>query len=412
MSSAVNEGEQMANGSVTVDLPRVVSVDDHVVEPPDLWQRRLPRQLRDRGPRVVRDSVETRNAARDASQWIRGGDGPLVDLWEFGDVWKPIPQTNACVGFAPEEMTIEPISYADMRPGCYDPAARLLDMDLNHTDVSLCFPTFPRFCGQEFTEVKDRQLGLGCIEAYNDWMIEEWCGDSGGRLLPLCLIPLWDAKLAAAEVRRNAARGCRAVTFTELPAKLGLRSIHDPDRFWDPLFQACDETGTVVCIHFGSSSHVPGTSADAPKGVHMALTFTTSVASFADWMLSGVLARFPNLKVAFSEGQIGWIPFVLERLDNAYRRAWTGLDPAITDLPSTYLPGRVYGCFFQDYFGLSVRDAIGVEQITFETDYPHQDTTWPNTFEEVARMADMVPPDDLYAIVRGNAISLFGLDIA
>jgi predicted TIM-barrel fold metal-dependent hydrolase len=334
-----------------------------------------------------------------------------VDLWEFGDVWKPIPQTNACVGFPPEAMTIEPISYVDMRPGCYEPSARLLDMDLNHTDVSLCFPTFPRFCGQEFTEVKDRELGLGCIKAYNDWMIEEWCGDSGGRLLPLCLIPLWDANLAAAEVRRNAARGCRAVTFTELPAKLGLHSIHDPGRFWDPFFQACDDTGTVICIHFGSSSHVPGTSSDAPKGVHMTLTFTTSVASFADWMLSGVLARFPNIKVAFSEGQIGWMPFVLERLDTAYRRSWTGLDPAITDLPSSYLPGRVYGCFFQDYFGLSVRDAIGVEQITFETDYPHQDTTWPNTLDEVARMAGMVPADDLYAIVRGNAISLFGLDI-
>ena len=112
-------------------------------------------------------------------------------------------------------------------------------MDANHIEAALCFPTFPRFCGQTFTEAKDKELGLLCVKAYNDWMVEEWCGDSGGRLIPLCLIPLWDAELAAAEVRRNAERGVRAVCFSEIPPFLGLPSVHDPDHYWDPFFRAC-----------------------------------------------------------------------------------------------------------------------------------------------------------------------------
>src|SRR5258708_38376868 len=104
-----------------------------------------------------------------------------------------------------------------MRDVCYDPKARVDDMLVNPVDSSLCFPSFPRFCGQTFLEAKDREVALACVVAYNDWMVEEWCGDSAGRLIPLCLIPLWDATLAAAEVRRNAARGVRAGSFSEIP---------------------------------------------------------------------------------------------------------------------------------------------------------------------------------------------------
>ena len=136
---------------------------------------------------------------------------------------------------------------------------------MNRVEASLSFPTFPRFCGQTFLEAKDRELAEACVYAYNDWMVEEWCGDSGGRLVPLIIIPLWDAELAAAEVRRNAARGVRAVCFSEIPPHLGLPSIHSG--YWDPFFVACQETQTVVCMHIGSSSKMPATSADAPVAV-------------------------------------------------------------------------------------------------------------------------------------------------
>ena len=122
-------------------------------------------------------------------------------------------------------MTMTPITYDEMRPGCYDPKARLEDMDLNWVEASLCFPTFPRFCGQTFTEAKDQELGLACVKAYNDWMVEEWCGDCGGRLIPLASIPLWDVELAAAEVRRNArTRRARRVLQRDPAATSGCRA--------------------------------------------------------------------------------------------------------------------------------------------------------------------------------------------
>ena len=394
-------------------LPWVISVDDHVVEPPHVWQRWLPAKLRDRGPRVVQDSCETTFApGSNLANYKKGGPGPLVDWWIYEGLQKPIPQVMACAGFPPESLTLEPIAFGAMRAGCHDPKARLADMDMNRTERSLCFPTFPRFAGQTFTEAKDKELALACVRAYNDWMIDEWCGDSGGRLIPLCIVPMWDPALCAAEVWRNAARGCRAVAFTELPANLGLPSIHAANRHWDPFLAACDETGTVVSMHIGSGSKFLSTSEDAPQGVGIALTNLNATMSMADWLLSGALARFPRLKIAFSESQVGWMPFLLERLDTLFvkSKAWAGLDPSITEPPSSYVKGRVFGCFFDDMIGVDLRHRIGIEQLVFETDYPHQDSTWPNTDRIVSQIGERVSPAELEMLVRTNAIAMLGLD--
>jgi predicted TIM-barrel fold metal-dependent hydrolase len=397
------------------ELPWVISVDDHVIEPPTVWTDRLPAALRDRGPHIVQDRCETiTEPHRTAARYVKGGDGPIVDWWVYEDLLRPIPQVMACAGFPPEALTLAPLPYAEMRPGCYDRDARLADMDLNRTERSLCFPSFPRFAGQTFLDAKDKEVALASVRAYNDWMIEEWCGPTGGRLIPLCLVPLWDPVLAAAEVRRNAARGCHAVAFTELPANLGLPSLHDPDRHWDPFLAACDETGTTVNMHIGSGSKMPTTSADAPSGIGIALTSLNAYMSMADWLLSGVMARYPKIKIAFSESQVGWMPFLLERVDSVFTKsgAWAGLDPAITELPSSYVPGRVYGCFFDDMVGVDARHQIGVGQLVFETDYPHQDSTWPNTVDVVAEIAARVTPAELEMLVRTNAIDMLDLDPA
>jgi predicted TIM-barrel fold metal-dependent hydrolase len=392
------------------DIPRIVSVDDHAVEPPHLWQHRLPAALRERGPRVVRSAYE--ETKKGSSTVVRpAANGPESDFWLYDGVIRHIPQVTACAGYPPESLHAGPISFAEMRPGCYDPRARVADMDLNHTEASLCFPNYSRFCGQTFLDAHDRELALLCVRAYNDWMVEEWCGDSGGRLLPLCIIPLWDPGLAATEVVRNAERGCRALAFSELPTNLGLPSIHDRGRHWDPLFRACEETGTVVCMHIGSGSKMAGTSDDAPAGVGIALTAQNAQLSMVDWLFSGALVRYPRLRIAYSEAQIGWMPFLLERVDQVYRKsfAWAELDPAIDDLPSSYFRGRVYGCFFDDTFGLSVRDTIGIEQITFEIDYPHQDSTWPNSRAVVESFAPMLTDAELCMIVRDNAYAMLGV---
>jgi predicted TIM-barrel fold metal-dependent hydrolase len=397
-----------SNGAART-IPEIVSVDDHVVEPPHVWQTWLPARYRDAGPRVVRDTYRV--------DWVdgnqvfrRGGDGPETDWWVYEDLEWSHQMLNACAGYDEADWWMGPIAFDQMRPGCYDPKARLADMDLNHVRASLCFPTYPRFCGQMFAERADKEVALACVRAYNDWMVEEWSGDSGGRLVPLCIVPLWDAQLAADEVRRNAARGARAVAFSELPGKLGLPTIHDPSGYWEPLFAACNETGTAIFMHIGSGSTFLTSSADAPPAVIGTLVFLTSVMALTDWLFSGALARYPNLRISFAEGQVGWIPYVLERADNLWaKEIWAPGGVRLPAPPSHYMR-QVYGAFFDDRAGLAARDVIGVSQLTFETDYPHQDSTWPHSVDTVRAFADLLDDDELRLVVHDNAADLLGLD--
>jgi predicted TIM-barrel fold metal-dependent hydrolase len=392
-------------------LPKIISVDDHVVEPAHLWETWLPAKFRERGPHIERRGIgEMAHIGGGAYRQTFDENGPKADCWVYEDLVYIHKRHVAAVGFAREDMTMSPITYDEMRPGCYDPKARIADNELNWVDGSLSFPSFPRFCGQTFTEAKDKELGHACIVAYNDWMVEEWCGDSNGALIPLIIIPLWDADLAAAEVRRNAARGCHAVCFSEIPPHLGLPSIHSG--YWDPLFQACEETDTVVCMHIGSSSRMPATSGDAPIAVAATLSFNNAMASLADWLFSGKLVQFPNLKIAYSEGQIGWIPYALERADDVWleHRAWAGVQDIVPDPPSSYFHKQVFGCFFRDKHGLDSLDVIGVDNVTFETDYPHTDSTWPHTKKVAEEMMEGLSAEQVYKIVRGNAIRMLSLD--
>ena len=242
-------------------------------------------------------------------------------------------------------------------------------------------------------------------------MVEEWCGDSGGRLIPLIIIPLWDVQLAVQEIERNAARGVRAVTFSELPVKLGLPSIHTG--YWDPFFAACADNGVVVNMHIGSSSSMATASPDAPPAVQITLSFNYALVSMCDYLFSGLFVRFPKLKVAYSEGQMGWIPFVLQRADDVWHehRGWAGVADALPEPPSTYFFSSVYACFFRDAFGIEVIERIGPDNITFETDYPHTDTTWPDTKKIASEMLLGVDDAIVYKLLRGNAIKMLGLDL-
>ena len=397
-------------------FPKIISVDDHVMEPPGVWQDRLPEKYKDRGPRQVRRKIAEMSfvggvfSYREANE---GEDGTWCDWWLYDDLQYPLTRLMAAAGYPRDEVTVSPITMDDMRKGCWDPKARLADMDVNHTEVSLSFPTFPRFCGQTFLEREDKKLADLCVKAYNDWMFDEWCAGSAGRLVPLPIIQLWDAELAAAEVRRNAARGGHAVCFTEIPPFLGLPSIHDPDGYWDPFFAACAETETVVCMHIGSSSKMPSTSPDAPAAVGSTLTYMNAAMSLTDFLMSGLFERFPKLEVAYSEGQIGWIPYVLERADAVWEenRAWGGVADKVKRPPSEYYRDHVYGCFFADAHGLKSLEEVGVDNVTFETDYPHSDSTWPNTLEVAMRIMQDLDDETITKVVRGNAIRMLRLDL-
>ncbi len=401
----------MSAPAAATSIPRIISVDDHVVEPPDLWQNRLPKEFLDRGPRVERDRAVF-NFSGGNFTYTKGGDeGEWCDWWLYDDLIYPFPKLSAAVGF--DELDVTPVTYDQIRPGCWIQSERLADMDANHMDASICFPnTLPRFAGQTFMERADKELALLCVKAYNDWMIEEWCGGDGkGRLIPLTIVPLWDPQLAADEVRRCADLGSHAIAFSENPFPLGLPSIHSGK--WDPMFAACQETDTVVCMHIGSSSRMPATSPDAPFIVSSTLTFQNAMGSMLDFIFSGTLARFGDLRIAYSEGQVGWMPYVLERADKLWaERSDNSFGTNLPDRPSSYIPGRVFGCIFDDETGLRNRDVIGIDQICFETDYPHADSTFPRS-EEVAReICDKagLSEEERYKLLRGNAIRAFKLD--
>jgi predicted TIM-barrel fold metal-dependent hydrolase len=390
-------------------IPRIISVDDHVVEPPDLWSARLPAKYQDRGPRIIRERGKMGGPL--GMQWVPDSSGNWADIWYYDDLVSPFSRLSAAVGMG--DLAFATTTFDEIRPGCWKQKERLADMDANHVDVSICFPnTLPRFCGQTFMEREDKDLGLLCVQAYNDWMIDEWCaGEGRGRLIPLTIVPLWDVELAVQEVHRCAAKGSYAIAFSENPHPLGLPSIHT--RYWDPLFRACEETKTAVCMHIGSSSKMPITTPDAPFIVSSTLTFQNAMGSLIDYVFSGTLARFPELTIAYSEGQVGWMPYVMERMDKLWEeRVDNSFGSNLPERPTSYLKDRVIGCIFDDETGLANRNRIGMELITFETDYPHADSTFPDT-EKIATQICVnagLSESEVYALMRGNAIRAFGLD--
>ncbi len=368
----------------------LVSVDDHVVEPPDLFEGHLPAKWPRRGTagRAQRDG-------RDA--WIFEGS----KTFNFG--------LNAVAGKPRHRYGLEPTSFEEVRPGCYDVHARVQDMNANGVMGSMCFPSFPQFCGQLFARAQDKDAALAIVRAYNDWHIDGWCGAYPDRFIPLAIPPLWSPELMADEVRRVAAKGCHAITFSENPAKLGYPSWHSAH--WDPFLRACDEEGTVLCLHIGSSSEMVLTAMDAPVPVQISLQCLNIMQAAADLVFSRVATEFPNIKLALSEGGIGWVPYYLERADSTYRkhREWTGARMG-DRLPSDVFREHVLTCFISDAVGLEMRHRIGVENISWECDYPHSDSTWPQSPEELGTELGGIPDDEVALITHGNAMRTFRFD--
>ena len=208
-----------------------------------------------------------------------------------------------------------PITFAEMRPGCYDPAARVEDMDRDGVWAQLCFPTFARFAGTRFLQdCEDRELALACVEAYNDFMLDEWCGYCPDRQIPLVILPLWDVAACVRRGRAGAARGAKAISFPENPAPLGLPSWHSGA--WDPLLAVAEQAELPLCMHIGTSGRSTATAPDCPDSVRYTLLATNSMGAAADLLLERRLRALPRApKVAISEGGIGWMPYFLERID-------------------------------------------------------------------------------------------------
>jgi predicted TIM-barrel fold metal-dependent hydrolase len=391
------------------DLDWVISVDDHALEPPTLWQDRLPSRLRDSGPRVVRQETG--------------------DAWVYEDRMFPLSAIIAAMGREKEDFSANQTTYEDVRRACWDPVERVKDMDVGGILASLCYPSFPWFTGLTFSEMNDRELAIACVRALNDWMIEDWCAAGPGRFIPGILLPYWDLDLCVKEIERGAARGAKAIFFSDNPARGGFPSIHDGGHHWDPVFAAAQDTAMPLCLHIGSSSwKMPQTSPDCPLILSVALAPIDAQYAMADWLFSGNLERFPSLQLCFAEGGIGWVPYLLERCDYTVdrHRGWAARGDVHMDLgagkietrqggatrdfdilPSQLFRRQMSICFIEDAHGAASIDEIGVDNVLVEVDYPHPDSNWPNTVPHLRKQLADRSEDDIRKVFQTNARRIF-----
>ena len=362
----------------------VISVDDHLVEPPGMFEGRLPAGLQEQAPRIVEQ------------------DGK--EVWSFdGGVYTQVGM-NAVAGRRPESVKLEPFRFEHMRPGCYDIDARIRDMDINGVWASLNFPSMiTGFCGRVFSQCSDAALGKAVTRAWNDWFFDEWYSPYPDRIIPMGITFLTDPEEGAREIRRNAERGFRSVTLPERPHRLGLPSLFLD--YWEPIIRACAETDTVISLHVGSSGMNEYPEGAPSLAVGASLFGQLSLVACVEWVWSGWALRYPELKVSMAEGGIGWVAMLIDRLDNITDRSRYAEDWDMR--ASDVLRRNFWFCTIDDPSTIETRHTIGVDRIMLETDYPHGDGTWPDTQANIEKYWGHIPADELRRMCSVNAAELF-----
>jgi predicted TIM-barrel fold metal-dependent hydrolase len=341
----------------------LVSIDDHYIEPPDIFTKHVPAKWVDDVPKVVRNE-------EGADEWVFQGEKTRTS---FG--------MAATVGWPKTQWGFNPGSYTELRPGCWDVHERVRDMNANGVLASMNFPTMAGWNARTFAEGGNRELGLVMLRAYNDWVIDEWCAAYPGRFIPLGLVPMWDVDLAAEEVHRIAKKGCRSISFLETPHVQGYPSFLSG--YWDSMLEACVDDNLVLSLHIGAGFDVIKKAPEAPIDHLIVLACQISAIAAQDLLFGPTLRRFPGLKVALSEGGIGWIPFYFDRIDRHYwNQEWLHHEDDFGGKnPSQVFREHILACYITDPSGLLLRDRIGMDIIAWECDYPHTDTTWPESPE-------------------------------
>jgi predicted TIM-barrel fold metal-dependent hydrolase len=368
----------------------VISVDDHISEPPGMFDRHLSG-----------DDLKT------APKFLTLDDG--TSYWEYQGMKMPSVGLNAVVGRPLEEYGMEPTSLEQLRKGCYDPKGRIDDMNVNGIAASLNFGSFPGFDGGRFHKAPDKAQALVHMRAYNDWHIDEWCGSAPGRFIPCALLPTWDIKATVAEIGRIARKGCTAVSINENPTVQGLPSIHNA--YWEPLWKAIVEHDIAICLHIGAGNPAPHASMETPIEAWITTMPMSIATGAADWLNLEALLRYPQLRIALSEGGIGWIPYFLERADFSHERhkAWT--HSHLTRVkPSELFKRHFLTCFIDDAFGLKNLDALNEDLVSYECDYPHSDSLWPNVPEHLWESVKHLSETQIDKVTHRNAMRFFRFD--
>ena len=336
----------------------IIDVDTHVTESSDLWTSRAPASMKDLVPRI-----ETNKDG--ALSWVIGGTPMLAS-----------PGLTATAGVG--SFKNPPKNYEEMHPGAYDANERLKYMDKMGIWAMVMYPNVGGFGAQEFLKLGNPELMLACVQIYNDWQTE-WASADSRRLLPITSLPFWDVDASVKEIRRCAAMGHKGILFTGDPQSLGQPFLGDPQ--WTPVWEVAVELDLPISFHIGSGNMEMGLLQEKINSYGKMAAFTElSVDIFLkngmqlnDLIMSGVLARHPDIKFISVESGIGWIPFVLEALDYQF----VGNDvaeehPEFDMLPSEYFARNIYACYwFEQIAPRRLIDKVGADNILFETDFPH-----------------------------------------
>ena len=368
----------------------IISVDDHMSEPPEMFDKHLSGDAYATAPKLKTAETGT-------------------SYWEYQGKRLPSVGLNAVVGRPPEEYGMEPTALDQLREGVYNVDARVDDMNVNGIAASLCFGSFVSFDGSLFAKVPDKDQALVHLRGYNDWHVDEWCAAHPGRFIPCGILPIWDMKATVEEVKRLAAKGCTSVTMSDNPTKLGLPSIHN--EYWEPFWKVITDTDTTICLHIGTGNPAPHASMETPIEAWIATMPMAIAIGAADWLHLDALKRYPGMKIALSEGSIGWVPYFLERADFSHERhfAWTH-SHFEGEKPSELFKKHFLNCFIEDKFGLKNIGEIGEDMIAYECDYPHSDCLWPEVPERLWETVKHLTDEQIDKVTHKNAMRFFNFD--
>ena len=386
----------------------IVSADAHILEPKDIWKTWLPAKYQDKAPKLVKD--------------VDGGDA-----WQHAGAAEPDPiGLVSTPGMAWDQFRWTGVTYEDARPGCYNGAERLKDMDIDGVDAEILFApqrTIGHFLGDD-----EDDFVLAGVDAYNNFLAEEFCAPDPSRLVAMAQIPSLGADVAVDYLLKAAARGFKGAVISNWPG--GGDSIGPED---EPFWAAAAETGLPVCIHINLTSRTtrqkqraatsaavkagagtlyggkrPNANAKAVAG--LGGVFATVPSTIGQLIFTGVAERHPALKIALIETGIGWIPHLLEQMDDRYWRNRSWGEIPISEPPSTYWFSNFSATFMVDRNGIANRHAVGVDNIMWSTDYPHHGNDWPYSRKTIADMMGHIAQDERAKIVAGNAVRIFALD--
>ena len=372
-----------------VNAPRIISTVDHVIEPPDVWSQRLPKnKFADRIP-------HHEHCADGSDRWI-------VDGREF-----PLGVV-ARVGALMNDRVRVPQRWQDVPQAAYDPTARLKAMDADGVDCAVLYPSLGGFSGEVFARIGNPELELACVGAYNDWLIDEWAAASK-RFVPQCLVPLAPIEATVKEIRRAVGRGHRGVVFPAEP--IHLRSLpHINSEHYDPFWAACQELDVPLCFHAGSAPELqfpmaPNLAPELAAAFQSVARPASAVLDLTNVLFSRILLRFPKLKVVFAESTIGWGTFLLEYADHQYEQDHCGYELK----PSEMFHRQCYLTTWYDDVKINASH-IGVDNILWSSNFPAANSSWPDTRRFVAQCLAGMSANEQQQILSANAAKLYKID--